>query len=339
MIWFPLVALLVSQDPTPLLPPEWRKLDSAALIVNEDVITDVDVIAEMRRTQPAPRSDEERAKLQERIVTEKVRSLLETQAGKVMGYDEKMVERFVQDRLEDQREAAGSVTNLANQLRAANMDSFQHKEEIRTFAYGSLWQRSQTGIDAAPKGRRAADRYVRPGRLYFEFKNQEAQIAADPLVTVHTFGVRIGNRAPEEVRASFEGLRKLALESGDFDGEVLKFSAGQMQAEPLADRSLSSFRFVREIWEFLRTSEPGAVSDVLEIRTNGTLDGYRLVYFAERKARPTPEFSDPELQKKLREGVETSLDNVRVQTALEKLYHAAYIWPPEMLGRRTTLEN
>ncbi|MCC6405831.1 MAG: hypothetical protein IT453_01605 [Planctomycetes bacterium] len=348
MIWLPFLSTLgvwalgptpIAQDPTP--PAEeakWVELDSAALIVNEDIITTVEVIAAARNAVGPGATKEERARASDAIVTRKVSQLLQEQAGKVMGYDEKMVERFVQNEIDRQRERAGSVTKLAGELKARNLDSFTHRDEIRTWAYGMLWQRSQTGVDAAPKGRVAADRYVRPGRLHYVFKREEANIAADPILTVHNFGLKI-LRSPDEVRAALEELRQRVLAGGEFDAEVEALDAGKSKAEILSDRPLSGFRPSREVYAFLKTAEPGTISEVLEIRANGVLDGYRLVYLAERKQREQPSFSDPELQKKLREETEANLDAVRIDARLDELRHAAYVWPPEFLGRSTTIEN
>lgn len=338
MNWLALLALIASQDPASPEQPAWVVLDSAALIVNEDIITDLEVVAAQRRLPNPSASEEERMLARNRIVAEKVRNLLQEQAGELMGYEQKMIDRFVESEVERQREDAGSVTRLASELKARNLDSFTHKDEIRTYVYGMLWQRSQTGVDAGAKGRVAADRYVRPGRVYFEFKSQEERLANDPLVTVHSVGLRIV-RSPEEVREALTELRRRAMESGDFDGEVERFDGGRTKPEVIEDRPLSAFRGSRELSEFLRSSEPGAISEVLEIRTRGVLDGYRLVYFAERKSRSKPSFTDPALQANLRDEVRTSLDNLRIATGLERLRRAAYVWPPEALGREATIEN
>lgn len=337
MIWLALLALTLAQDPAPAEEPKWIEFDSAALIVNGDIITRVDVLSALRRLPPSENKADQARKSDE-IVTQKVRELLEVQAGQVMGYDEKMVERFVQNQLERQREAAGSVTRLASELQSRNLDSFTHKDEIRTQVYGMLWQRSQTGIDAAPKGRIAADRYVRPGRLYFEFKDQEALFASDSLVTVQDFGLKIGNSA-DEVRAVLQQLRERVQAGADFDEETARLGAQDAKANPMVDRPQSEFRSVPSVARFLQSAEPGDVSEVLEITKGGALVGYRLVYLVERKPRPVPVFADQELQTRLREAVERSLDEVRIDAGLERLRRAAYVWPPELLGRRSTIEN
>lgn len=316
----------------------WVVLDSAALIVNEDIITDVEVIAELRRALKPSSTEAERNRARASIVGERVRNLLQQQAGQLMGYDQTMVERFVQDQIDRQREEAGGVARLASELKARNLDSFTHRDSIRTHAYGMLWQRSQMGIDPGPKGRVAADRYVRPGRLYFEFTRRQDELANDPLVTVHTVGLKIV-RSAEDVKAALEELRAAVEASGDFDGELAKFDGGRMQPEVLADRGLSAFRNNKELHQFLSTAEPGTVSPLLEIREREVLTGYRLVFLAERKARPRPDFQDPKLQNGLRDEVRTDLDDLRVGAGLEKLHRAAYVWPPEALGREATIEN
>ncbi|MCK6445102.1 MAG: hypothetical protein L6Q99_01805 [Planctomycetes bacterium] len=316
----------------------WVVLDSAALIVNEDIITDVEVIAELRRALKPSSTEADRNRARASIVGERVRNLLQQQAGQLMGYDQKMVERFVQDQIDRQREEAGGVARLASELKARNLDSFTHRDSIRTHAYGMLWQRSQMGIDPGPKGRVAADRYVRPGRLYFEFARRQDDLANDPLVTVHTVGLKIV-RSADDVKSALEELRAAVEASGDFDGELAKFDGGRLQPEVLADRGLSAFRSNKELHEFLKDAAPGTVSPVLEIREREVLTGYRLVFLSERKARPKPDFQDPKIQNGLRDEVRTDLDDLRVGAGLEKLHRAAYVWPPEALGREATIEN
>ncbi|MCE9595541.1 MAG: hypothetical protein K8S98_15245 [Planctomycetes bacterium] len=335
-----LVALLFTQDPTP--PPaaaEARVFDSAALIVNEEIITDFDVLAATRREVKPGASEEDRRRTRDEIVTTKVQDLLEEQAGQVMGYDEKMVDKFVQNQLDRQREQAGSVARLATQLKAFDLDSKTQKEDVRSHVYGLLWQRSVTGIDAAPKGRVAADRYVRPGRLYFEFKEQETAIANDPLLTVHDFGLKIVG-APEDVHDVLAQLRERVVAGANFDEEATKLEVNKVPPGISTDRPLSGYRPVKNVYEFLHDAQPGDVSEVLEIRQrNGSLDGYRLIYLESKKHRDALSFADAELQNRFRKDVQSSLDRYRIDTALDKLYRAAYVWPPQMLGRTSTLEN
>jgi hypothetical protein len=340
MISLPLLALLFTQDPTPpSAEAKWVVYDSAALIVNEEIITDVDVIGATRRALRPGSSEDDRRKMRDQIVTEKVQDLLQEQAGQVMGYEEKMVDRFVQNQLDRQRDSAGSVARLASELKAQNLDSVTHKEEIRTNVYGLLWQRSQTGIDAAPKGRVAADRYVRPGRLYYEFREQEAFIASDPLVTVHDFGLTIVG-PPEEVHDVLADLRARVVAGANFDEEATKLESRRTPPDVATDRPLSGYRPLRAVYEFLRGANPGEVSEVLEIRSkSGSLEGYRLVFLESKKQRSAPTFADADLQNKFREDVRRSLDAYRINSAVDKLYRAAYVWPPEMLGRQSTIEN
>jgi hypothetical protein len=70
---------------------------------------------------------------------------------------------------------------------------------------------------------------------------------------------------------------------------------------------------------------------------DGKIRGFRLIKVLERVSHI--EFSDPSIQKKLAQGLQSSLDEYRVRVGLSRLADAAYVWPPESFQRTESIQD
>lgn len=316
----------------------WKPLNRAALIVNEAIVTDEEVRrAVMRRREPINTQEEFRRR-QGEVVQQKVRELLEEQAGKVLGYDPQVIERFVANELDRQREDAGSISALAEVLRERNLDSFTRRDDVRTHVYGELWQGAMTGVYAGPGGRPTRDRYVRPGRLEFEYRWQ-ATNPRPPQVTLHEIMAPIGReQTAQEAKSAAGTLRERMREGATFEEIAAEINPDQPEAGLLKPMREDLLRQLPDVYEFVRSAKPGDVSEPLAAVIDGTVRGYRIIKLVERVHAELPAFDDREFQAELRKRVQESLDSYRIQVGLDRLLDAAYVWPPESFARPSSIE-
>lgn len=311
------------------------------LIVNDDCLTRRDVEIELMRAYmreaERPKTEEARAELANEIVGRSVDDLLRTQGGKDMGFDNAQVQRIVSDFIDRREEAAGSIGTLGDELSKYEMDSGAYHQDTESYVYSSLWVRSVQGRDAGPGGRNYVDRYVRPGRLLFEYELNKGRLAREATVRLQEIAVDaalIGDT--REARELADRLHRLILAGEDFgevgvnSGLVAKETRGVL--EPIEERALMN---VPGLDSFLPGARPGDVSPVLPVRTrDGVLRGFRIVKLLERDRPEAPPFQDQGFQKELTERIQEIRDQVRERGALDELMEAAYVWPPQYFQRR-----
>lgn len=331
--------------PPPIKPTgEWRVLNSAALIVNEDIITEEAVREDVRRfanQRGLPiNTEEDFRRIQIMVVQEKVKESLEEQAGRVLGFDQKMIDRFVEDEERKQREAAGSISNLAEILKSQNIDSTEFRKEARERVDAQLWVGSVTGRYAGPSGRPAHDRYVRPGRLLFEYRANESKLIEQGEAGVLLLEMSLpitGTATPEQMRASFEELRRRVLAGEDFGTVAEEAHACKPKTfaalPPIPISSLKA-RFP-EVLQFVQSAKPGDVSEVLESQQANGAHGLRLIKLLELIPERNVSFEEREIQSAMTKFVQSTLDEYRTSTGLQNLLEAAYVWPPESFKRPT----
>ncbi len=341
MIQLLTLALSLSQDPAAPQKPDdgWRPYINAELIVNEEIITTEDVLHAVAQSQKPVNSDTERRQLQAQIIQAKVRALLEEQAGKVIGYDEKLVERFVADNLEAQREDAGGTIALSTELKQRNIDSFEHKDETRTGVYRLLWERSTVGLYAGPSGRLSRDRYVRPGRLFFESRDRASSLAADPIVTLHELSLArrdVTQADLETIHAALTAARERILAGEDFDTVAKQVNSNFDPNGRLAPMRASRIgSMVADGVEFAKTATVGDVSEILEFKLDGKQVGYLLLKLVARES--SVQFADHTVQDDLTKRTQGFLDDYRIGVGLSNLLDAAYVWPPESFNREASM--
>jgi len=320
----------------PQSPVEWHLVDAIQLIVNEESVTSDDFFIAARKANKPTTTEKERAQLAQDVASEIVGRLLKIQAGKDLGFDEKLVDRLVRDEMDQTVERAGSVMALGNALNDLDMDPQMLRDDKKASIYRQLWEGDIDGRMAGPGGRVHVDRYVRPGALSFEYVRREA---ADPTpATVMLQVLNIGSQKSGGSAKALEliqSLRERVIAGEDFAQLVEDFGSHTPGTHGMyGPFELGVLRASAEFGPFFGTThEVGDLSEPLPIRVEGELRGYRLVKVMEFKLVERPSFALRETQNQLRQAIENRLQNFRRDRGLTALLDAAYVWPPEAFGR------
>jgi hypothetical protein len=342
------------QDPAPVAPPttpppagapppaaaappaadEWKPLAEPKLIVNEELVTSQEVLAAVvrrARAQKKPiQSQEDFLQREGQEVTFRASEMLRKQAGKDLGFDADLVNRFVRDQMEKQKEDAGSLGALAEELAREEVNSLTRYDETQSYVYAILWNQSTTGISVGPGGRVAVDRYVRPGRILFEYRDLATQAREVDLTRLIVSVARAGGE--KEAREMIEDLRNRVVagedmgELADRSGETKPGTHGASGFVPVARLN----QIHPEMQAFLGRAKIGDLSGVMTLRDpkTGEVLGFMVVRPEQWKTMAPPRFDDGELQTRITEDVRRALDGLRIQRGLMRLLEAAFVWPP-----------
>jgi hypothetical protein len=341
MIAAPLLATLAlpaaPQDPAE--EQEWLPLNRVDLIVNEECVTTEDIRGKVRQRVRRLGLDmstpEERAQLIQEVTTDEISNYLKVGAGRDRGFEPEMIQRIVQGEHRSQKERAQSAASLADYWRADGIDSGQYFTNLEESVLALLWTRSVVGLFPGPGGRPYVDRFVRPGRLKYEFERQKSNLALPTLITLQQAQSR-----PRE-QGELDNCRTVAeefhrrIQAGEDFGDV----AVELRLAPEDTKGvegpyeLDLLLQIQGLDEFFPTAEIDDVSGVLPMRESGTLKGFRVVKLVTREEQRAASFVDAEFQRVLTESVQKSLDQGREDVALGELLRAAYVWPPEAFGR------
>jgi hypothetical protein len=310
------------------------------LIVNDDCITIIDLqrIA-AQKGKPATTKEEYVRMLQE-SVEQLVRNSLKEQAGEVLGYDKAMIDAVVRDEMDRQRDRFGSVAALAEELDRSSFSSAQLKEDTQNYIYRKFWELAVTGRQQGPSGRIYVDRYVRPGLLLLEFKQQgshldmPAKVQLEEMIIAPALG-----ESPEQARQKAQLVRSRLAHGEDF--YELNNAFGLPGRDPeLAPIEESKLALMPEAKVFVDHAAPGDISEVISIVRAGQLAGFRILRFVGRQEGRAASFVDREFQDQIRTAVQERWDKLNEERALRDLLDAAYVWPPELSARaRRTQES
>ena len=280
---------------------------------------------------------EEQAQLFNSVATREISWWLKVQAGRDLGFDPKMIERFVKDEHESRLERAESAANMADILKSADVDSGQYFADTESRVLAELWRRSVTGQFPGPDGRPYVDRFVRPGRLRLEFERRQASPEIGSMVELQ-MAVATPDRFGDlpECRRVLEDLIERVEAGDDFGDVAVELGCASpenrgVQPNPYEEALL---RQLPEVGSFLAGAMEGDVSGVLSIRVEGALRGFRVVKLLKRDQESLPDFVDEEFQADLTERIRNARDKVRETIAVDHLLTAAYVWPPEAFGRK-----
>ena len=319
----------------------WILIDRVEVVVNEDIITRRRLLRDLTRIQRRGGiSRPEDVRTYETVVlTDQIRRKLQVQAGQDLGLDPAIVARQVDDVMQRQIDHAGGVTSMTERLMARSTDSLQQEEDWTEELYSITWSQIVTGRQPGPLGRVSLDRYVRPGmrrfvygslldtpEQYGAFGGRSPSVGFQELLIEHE---SLGGVQP--ARELAEELRELALEGQDFLELIERFSALQPEEGVTHIELARVMSADKRLGTFLATAEPGEISDVYEAR-NGKIPALGLARFVERVEPVVPSFDSGEVQQRLEERARESLDVYRRGEALERLFRAAYVWPPHLAG-------
>jgi len=319
---------------------EWKGLDKVVMIVNQDIIPagrmqrDLDDLQKRR-----PLSDaNERQRAQTEIQTAYVKASLAAQAGQDLGFDEKLVDRILSDRIDREIKARNGVVGMSALLESRNTTTDELRRSWREQLYGDVWEESVTGKGTGASTRASQDRFIRPGLRKFHFEN--------------------ALRRPEEVTAlggkpEMWKLQVLVLDcaaQGGVDKTLALANDLKKQIEDGANMSEIVQRYVPSdlergvleipasqmrdagIAEFASKAAEDALSTPTTFENpKGTY--VRLVRMLRRTPAVSPDFNSPKCQRILVRTLQNELDQYRLDRAYRRLYSAAYIWPEELNQR------
>jgi hypothetical protein len=322
----------------PIVDPyaSWVELNRAALIVNEELLTWRDIQrGVVRRIRAQKRQNPDQQRLLEEEIVDRARVMLQIQGGKDLGFDPELVDRMVTKYLERQTELAGGVTRLAEGLKREDKDSFVRKDEVYSYVYSKLWTESATGETPGPGGRIMRDRYVRPGRALFEYREELKNLPKTRTAVITQLLILLGKPpapgAEERAVARLEDLRARVENGEDMGalaeqyGSTIKGTRGLSEPPLLVGLRSTNPR----IADFLDQAKVGELSPVLPFIERGVQTGFIVVRPEEYKVDTIADFNTPEGQLKRMVSDLERLDKRRIQVGLAQLLAAAYVWPPE----------
>lgn len=313
----------------------YEVVNSAALIVNEELVTlrDFNTSVERRRANLREPGSRSRDQMRADEIVARAKFLLELQGGKDLGFNPEQIDRFVRRKMEEEVDEAGSITQFASELKEEGLDSFERREEYYARVHRLLWEEAATGRGAAPGGRIAKDSFIRPGFAQFVQREALRQQAGTRLVDATQAALPIdAPGATERVKKRLEDLRT-RVGHGEDMGELSE----QFRACPVGTKGKTGFVRLGDlrstnpvIAAFLDKAEVGEISPVLEFFSNGKVIGYAVVRAEEFKVTPVQPFDQPAGQRTWIEGQSRRLADMHVQRGLGKLLEAAYVWPPNL---------
>lgn len=345
-----LLVLAASQSPAPTERPateaEWIELDHVVLIVNQDILTYRALVRDLKAAlaERPTRDKSEMQQLQSSITTRRTEELLAKQAGRDMGFDEKLVERNVADRFEGAIATNSGVVGLSNVLQAKSKTPEELRDDIRERLYGRLWIDAVTGQGAGLTERPSRDRYVRPGQLRFRYeralgepKTLQALGGGPELVRVQTLNLDPDAHGGLEATIQLAAAHARAIAEGaDMTELVREHGAVKTNdgiGEPVELARLRSVAPALGSFIDARPSDPARWPGYVSAPTVvGEKAGKPLVQIARiHSITPprAPEFGTIATQNAMSRLVQDDLDRYRLERGFSKLYRAAYVWTGE----------
>lgn len=281
--------------------------------------------------------------------------LLKIQAGKDLGFDPELVELFTEGSFERDIERMGGYLEARDTLRNMQITPEIRREYLRDGILRQSWEDAIRGRFPGPTGRRAVDRYIRPGWLASSYRTftQSPLDYERALVGMYAERVRLQHLiidaktwgGQEEALPIATELRRRCVEEGE---PFLNLVRGQYSADPRDDgmwrprEGAAWERVGRELHrsevlgQFANAGQPGDVTEPLPLFRNGEPAGWSVWHLVERQpASQAAAFTDKGVQDGLRRHLEASLDEVRMERAFRRVLEASYVHPENL---RTFLE-
>lgn len=361
--------LMAQELPSPSLQgsvPVGAYLDWGVGISGERVITFNDILkveADPSETwiselqQGANRGEVHLTILQDLAMTQ-----LEIAAGRVRGFDPKLVESLVDNHFERQVERFGGPTEFTKRLQGWRMTTTSFRAEVTSDLYRYAWRDSSLGKQPGPTGRTSVDRYIRPGYLFstyeaFAESNDPAMLAVlggstemlvlgRIILPVEQHAAGLDKEAGlEKTKFLAEQLRAQVLEGeATFEDQATAWDANRGQSKPIQRTIRGVLGMSRQyhktdlLFEFARDAKPGDVSPPLPFQDPEGDVAVVLYALAERlPATPPKPFADISVQTALREHLLDELDKRRMTRARLHLVQESHLYPADLrplLARR-----
>jgi len=312
-----------------------QALNGIQFVVNDQAVTRRDFIIDLQRHNVPNATEQEREAALQQTVLDRVRDILMEQAGRDMGFDQELVKRYVDDSVKDQIESFGGIVDLTTELKRQRLDPGELRALKERTAYRQMWSRSAEGLQPGTSGRVHVDRYVRPGRLWFEYQRTPQSELSPTLADWQNVLISVeGAGGTAEAKSKAEDVAAQARAGADFTTLVQEFSESDTRRnggwEREAPLSVVLERFP-DLGEFIRDAEPKSVSDPIPIRIQGELVAFWVVANVKR-TEPKAVAFDGESQEALRKRIQDASAAYHRDQEVAKLFEAAYVWPPELFG-------
>lgn len=324
----------------------WKDVDRVAMIINEQIITNREIVRVLERVRSTQHLDNQAA-IQQAIGDiggEQVRQKLWVQAGQDLGIDAAQIERLVNDQLDRLKERHEGAAGLSAFLQAQDLDQNRARDQLREDIYGDVWERFITGEAPAPGRRPSVDTYVRPGAYRFRYNQVVAGVQSDPSELA-----RIGGRPPqiafqllvldpkqapdaEEARKLAETLRT-RVEGGEDMMKLIAQYGVKLPNNGLIEK-VNETRLLQldpELGEFARAAQPGQLSAVMPYK-NDEISTFRFVRLVERSDVDVPSLSQAVVQQKLDETMRNDQRDYRKDLSFQRLLRSSYVWPPQIVA-------
>jgi hypothetical protein len=322
------LTLLLPQSGTPASNPV---LEGVAVQAGEALVmlSELERATQRVRERNPPGNREEELRQRLAILRDLWTLRLEEQAGADLDLDPSQLGRHARANLEAERERVGLEAYL-DELRSQGKDALSEERDHEQQLLGLFWRQKALGRSFAAK-RATRDESIRPGELRSLYEENKDRLAP---VTVQLRWLVVSSAAmggPEAARASCEDARARVLA-----GEDLALLVLERGVEFRDTRGLTPFVPPRAIPDpavraFALEADVAELSEVLPLTSPKTGEpdpslGFQLVELHERRTPPQPEFSSPEVQRRLRE-VFSELRAERILgRAREELHRQAYAW-------------
>ncbi len=332
--------LFVGLLQSPQRPPPDRNqpipVNGIQFVVNDQAVTMRDFVDDLRRDRKANSTPEELNRALRETFSDRVRTLLMEQGGRDLGYDEAIVKRYVDDSIQGNIQDYGGIVDLSEELRRQNLDPQVLRDMKQRAAYRELWGLAVEGRQPGASGRVNVDRYVRPGRLLFEFERTPAREVLPATVSFQNLWISVELAgSASEARAKADELVAKARAGEDFTALVREHSHSSSKVRDGWERD-ATLRLVTQVYpdlgEFLAKAEPTDVSDPQPERVDGELVAFRIVSGVKRQA-PEVDFASARAQEALRERMLNNLGRYRRDRELARMLEAAYVWPEELFSQ------
>lgn len=275
---------------------------------------------------------------------------LKIQGGKTQGYDPELVQRALEGRFQAQIDGRGGPVLFADWIQGLGFDTNSFREFMRNRLYAQLWTDAVTGRSEGPTGRVYVDAYVRPATMYRRYQallNSPSSLGAEEIgrqpATVSLTRLVISSQqsgGPQKALDVARASRNYILEETiTFDDVVQEYAPEDLKGENsritlLAAQAAAILGRMHPGWpveEFLTTAAPGALSPVLPVSPNGTIEFVVLYRFGGRsEATEALPFEGLELQRGLREAISEEAESIRVDRGVSELARTSRVAPEDL---------
>lgn len=313
---------------------EWITIDGVAAVVNDEIITEVELARESKtllaRNRISITTQEELEEFESQVRSAVVLRRLQSQAGRELGIAEEEVNRVVDNHLGNLRQRLGLVTYI-DDLESRGLAASDAQSETRRQYYRATWEGSVVGDEVGGQ-RPHRDRFVRPGEMKFYYGEFKHLFSPPAEVRLTQFAVlqEAAQTAEQLVEMCMPYLERARA------GDSLESLRDELGLERCGIRNyqVSADELDAGLREFAVRAAPGEISEI------GVAQAERLVasFFVldgRREGGPPEPFLSGRVQAELTRRALSQRDQWYLLRGQQDLLDTAYIVPalaPETQG-------